>query len=335
MATRKSSLRLGGEDIPVLYDQNSDDTTTYALRVSTTGASGGGGDASAANQTTLNTYTGALTETAPATDTASSGLNGRLQRIAQRITSLIALVPGSLGQKTSANSFAVTVASDQSAIATTTADGGNTAIGALADAAITSNTTGSLSGKLRGLVAWAYTRMPAALGQTTASASLPVVVASDNILTAGGNTTLVSVTPTVSTSPAYTSGDSVGAKQTIASAVRTSGGTGILQNLTVTDKGNQKAALEILIFDSDPTAGTYTDNGATALSTDLAKVIARISVAATDYITIDSKAVAKVAVGQVVKASGSTSLYAVATTTSTPTYASTTDLTFKYGILQD
>ena len=33
---------------------------------------------------------GALTETAPANDTASSGLNGRLQRIAQNITSLIA-----------------------------------------------------------------------------------------------------------------------------------------------------------------------------------------------------------------------------------------------------
>lgn len=32
---------------------------------------------------------GALTETAPGTDTASSGLNGRLQRIAQRITSMI------------------------------------------------------------------------------------------------------------------------------------------------------------------------------------------------------------------------------------------------------
>lgn len=40
----------------------------------------------------LESYTGALTETAPATDTASSGLNGRLQRIAQRLTSLIAQV---------------------------------------------------------------------------------------------------------------------------------------------------------------------------------------------------------------------------------------------------
>lgn len=39
---------------------------------------------------------GATGETAPASDTASSGLNGRLQRIAQRITSLIALVPAAL-----------------------------------------------------------------------------------------------------------------------------------------------------------------------------------------------------------------------------------------------
>jgi len=40
---------------------------------------------------------GAVDETAPGTDTASSGLNGRLQRIAQRITSLIALLPAALG----------------------------------------------------------------------------------------------------------------------------------------------------------------------------------------------------------------------------------------------
>lgn len=43
------------------------------------------------------TLVGAVTETAPATDTASSGLNGRLQRIAQRLTSIIALLPTALG----------------------------------------------------------------------------------------------------------------------------------------------------------------------------------------------------------------------------------------------
>jgi hypothetical protein len=39
---------------------------------------------------------GSLTEAAPATDTASSGLNGRLQRVAQNITALIGLFPAAL-----------------------------------------------------------------------------------------------------------------------------------------------------------------------------------------------------------------------------------------------
>lgn len=77
------------------------------------------GVATAANQASELTLIGAVTETAPATDTASSGLNGRLQRIAQRLTSLIALLPASLGQKTMANSLAVTLASDQSAFPVT------------------------------------------------------------------------------------------------------------------------------------------------------------------------------------------------------------------------
>lgn len=64
---------------------------------------------------------GSVTETAPATDTASSGLNGRLQRVAQRLTSLIALLPASLGSKVSASSLAVVVASDQAAIPVTIA----------------------------------------------------------------------------------------------------------------------------------------------------------------------------------------------------------------------
>lgn len=64
-------------------------------------------------QLTQNTIIGALIEPAPLSDIGSSGLNGRLQRIAQRISSLIGLFPTSVGQKTMANSLAVTIASDQ------------------------------------------------------------------------------------------------------------------------------------------------------------------------------------------------------------------------------
>lgn len=55
---------------------------------------------------------GAVTETAPVTDTASSGQNGRLQRIAQRLTSLIGLFPTGLGSAAAASSFAVTASTE-------------------------------------------------------------------------------------------------------------------------------------------------------------------------------------------------------------------------------
>ena len=71
------------------------------------------GAATSANQTTSLTRIGDLTETAPVSDTASSGLNGRLQRIAQRLTSLISLFPSSIGQKIKSDSLSVTIASDQ------------------------------------------------------------------------------------------------------------------------------------------------------------------------------------------------------------------------------
>lgn len=71
------------------------------------------GAATAANQSTLNTRVGDVSESAPATDTASSGLNGRLQRIAQRLTSLISLLPSALGPQTPALSLSVTTAANR------------------------------------------------------------------------------------------------------------------------------------------------------------------------------------------------------------------------------
>lgn len=55
---------------------------------------------------------GSRTETAPASDTASSGLNGRLQRVAQNITSLISKLPSALGQTSAANSLGVTLSNE-------------------------------------------------------------------------------------------------------------------------------------------------------------------------------------------------------------------------------
>lgn len=136
------------------------------------------GAATSVNQNTMITDLGALTETAPSTDTASSGLNGRLQRIAQRITSLIALLPGSLGQKTMANSLAITVASDQSAIPASQSGTWNITnvsgtvslpTGAATSANQTTGNTSlsSIDGKF------------GSLGQKNMTGSAPVVISSD------------------------------------------------------------------------------------------------------------------------------------------------------------
>lgn len=114
---------------------------------------------------------GAVTETAPISDTASSALNGRLQRIAQRITSLIALLPTSLGTKTAANSLAVTLASDGTA---------GLALGAVADSAATNSTSNwSIVALLKGIVL-SFTAPTRAV--TTAYAASLVIKASAGTL---------------------------------------------------------------------------------------------------------------------------------------------------------
>ncbi len=86
-----------------------------------------------ATQVTLlagNVLKGAVNETAPVSDTASSGLNGRLQRIAQNITSLLARLPAALGSTTASASLGVTASTEDIArqgIITETAPASDTA----------------------------------------------------------------------------------------------------------------------------------------------------------------------------------------------------------------
>jgi hypothetical protein len=117
-----------GSATPFSTDHTISDGTDM-LAINADGSINVSGVATATNQTAGNTLTGAVTETAPASDTASSGLNGRLQRIAQRLTSLIALLPTSLGQKAKTASLAVVLASDQDALPITDNSGSLTVDG--------------------------------------------------------------------------------------------------------------------------------------------------------------------------------------------------------------
>ncbi len=217
--------------------------------------------------------------------------------------------------------------------AATIADGADVAEGATADTAATAGGTGTISAKLRLMTTQLGTLATSLVNLLT---GIILAAGEAHIGSVGGNTSLISPTVTVSTTPAYTAGDVVGGILTLTNAMRTSGGTGILESIFINDASNQKAALDIYIFDSNPAAGTYTDNAAVVFSTDLTKLIARIPVAAADYVTNNSQATAhEKAIGAIMKASGSANLFAVIVTSGTPTYAATTAITIRFGSLQD
>jgi hypothetical protein len=130
----------------------------------------------------------------------------------------------------------------------------------------------------------------------------------------------------VITTTAYTAGDVVGGIQTI--PISSTGG--VIQSLGISDNADQKAAFDILIFDALPTSSA--DNAAFVWHSDITKLVARISVATGDYLELVSKAFAQKSGLNLVVSPGTTSVYAVVVTSSTPTYA-VGDLQFDWGVV--
>jgi hypothetical protein len=95
-----------------------------------------------------NVLAGAVNETAPANDTASSGLNGRLQRIAQRLTSLITALGNPFQAGGSIGNTAFGVNNGAGASAVNIQDGGNTIT---VDGTITANAGTNLNTSLLAL----------------------------------------------------------------------------------------------------------------------------------------------------------------------------------------
>lgn len=156
----------------------------------------------------------------------------------------------------------------------------------------------------------------------------------DHIGQVGGDTRSIAVTPTVSTSPAYTAGDVVGGKLTFTNALRIVSGSGVIQSFTILDLSNQGAALRLFLFDADFTVAA--DNAAWAFnSADYGKLLGFIDILTTDYITVDTKKIAMIRTGFAVKASGTANLYGVLVAVGTPTYATTTALRLRFGVLCD
>jgi hypothetical protein len=158
-------------------------------------------------------------------------------------------------------------------------------------------------------------------------------------LRTGGVTTLIKVTGTQLgvSGAAYGSGDVIGDTSPISiEALRDFSQTGIIHSVIIQDLSAQSGALDIVIFDSNPIATTFTDNAPLDVAdADLPKVIGTINVVASDYVSFADSSVATVkGVNLPVKSLASQYLYIAVVSRDTKTYVAD-ELSIVLGILQD
>ena len=208
------------------------------------------------SESDFDTKTGALTETAPATDTASSGVNGRLQRVAQRLTSLIALLPaalvsGRLDVNIGASPATVPVSGTffqatqpVSAVSLPLPTGAATAANQATEITSLANLDAALSSRLAEAT---FAGRINTQGQKTMAASTPIVIASDQ-----------SAVPITGSISANSSADVVGADGDAGYTVGD-----LAKNLTQTDDGRLRIAAAGKVSDARE---SYTDGEVKSLS---------------------------------------------------------------------
>lgn len=148
----------------------------------------------------------------------------------------------------------------------------------------------------------------------------------------------VSVTPTVDTS-AYGAGDQLGSEMIIDPGITDDGAADayVIQSIVVTDKAKQSASIDLVFFDDSVTIAS--DNAA-ADFTDaqlVANCLGYVNVGTYSDFNDNSVGTAR-NVGLQLKqatAGGDGKIYCYAVSRGTPTYVSTTDLTFKFDLAAD
>lgn len=141
--------------------------------------------------------------------------------------------------------------------------------------------------------------------------------------------------PTLTASSAYSSGNCIGGKQTISNVALYTSGKVFLSCLSLYDKSNSKPALTVLYFCGDPTAATITNKTNFVWSTDVAKFVGKVDIAVGDWETYNGVAICTknaLALGPIACV-GNRNVYAAVVTTSTPTFASTTDMGFIHSFI--
>jgi hypothetical protein len=132
-----------------------------------------------------------------------------------------------------------------------------------------------------------------------------------------------SVTPTISAASVYASGDAVGGLLTFANAARFSGGGLWLRQVVILDKDQERAPMDLALFDRTFTATA--DNSAFDPSdADLANLLTVVPIS--DYSNFNANAVGVSTVLDIPLLLNGTSLFGQLITRGTPTYTTTTDI---------
>lgn len=144
----------------------------------------------------------------------------------------------------------------------------------------------------------------------------------------------LSVTPTIAAASAYVAGEAVGGIMTFANAAAVSGGAVTVVAVQVADLDQERAPMELVLFDRNPASGTLTDsNPADPTNTEVAQIVAVIPISGADYYNFSDNAVAHVACAEHCKLNG-TDLFGVLVTRGTPTYTATTDIVVTVSVRQ-
>lgn len=164
----------------------------------------------------------------------------------------------------------------------------------------------------------------------------------------------VTVTPTVSTS-AYTAGDQVGGIQTLSDVYpdfyrvwnpNSKSGTGmqrfpghlILQSITILDQAEQSATYNLFFFNQLPTVASSDNAALNIADSEVLKCIAHYQCAPTygdaGGFTVGSVQNINMLLPQYEEMTNN-ELYVVMSTTTTPTFAATDDLTIRYNFYVD
>jgi len=152
-----------------------------------------------------------------------------------------------------------------------------------------------------------------------------------------GKARLLSVAPTLSLT-AYADGDQIGSAMELVNALDNNGDTGAVLSVTIIDKIQQNAAIDIHLFNAQPVIASSDNSPLNISDAEMtAKYLCRISMPSNQYSNLSANSVATLAgIGAFVQgAGGSKSLWAVLQSRGTPTYTSSSDLTVKIGMVQD